>query len=238
MSPVKITESPSKADEKVKLFYHRPRNEKRFSQQQTALRFSPTAWSKFLFFRDAGETEIGGFGISPADDLLYIEDFLTVKEVVTSVSVSFDDSAVADFFETQVDLGRKPESFARIWLHTHPGNSPEPSGTDEATFERVFGKCDWAVMAILARGGPTYARLRFNIGPGGEILIPVEVDYSKAFAASSKEAWLEEYRANIRADDWCIVKAQSQSPAASPEDWPEDALEECEDSDIPWWWNY
>jgi proteasome lid subunit RPN8/RPN11 len=225
-------------DEKVKLFYHRPRNEIRFSQRQTALRFSPTAWAKFLFFRDVGETEIGGFGISSPEDLLYIEDFLTVKEVVTSVSVSFDDSAVADFFETQVDLGRKPESFARIWLHTHPGNSPEPSGTDEATFERVFGKCDWAVMAILARGGPAYARLRFNIGPGGEILVPVEVDYSKDFAASNPKVWLEEYRANIRADDWHIVKPPAPSETSTEEDWLTDPPEERDDSDLPWWWNY
>ena len=26
------------------------------------LRFSPTAWAKLLFLRDAGDTEIGGFG--------------------------------------------------------------------------------------------------------------------------------------------------------------------------------
>ena len=38
------------------------------------LRFSPTAWAKLLFLRDLGDTEVGGFGISAADDLLYVED--------------------------------------------------------------------------------------------------------------------------------------------------------------------
>jgi hypothetical protein len=30
-------------------------------------------------------------------------------------------------------------------------------------------------MFVLARGGKSYARLRFNVGPGGNIVIPVEV---------------------------------------------------------------
>ncbi len=85
------------------------------------LRFSPTAWAKLLHFRDRGQTEIGGFGISKPDDLLFVHDFLTVKQEVTVASVSFDDNAVADFFEDQVDAGRKPEQFGRIWLHIGVG---------------------------------------------------------------------------------------------------------------------
>ena len=145
------------------------------------LRFSPKAWAKLLFFRDRGESEIGGFGITKADDLLRIEEFCSVKQDATRASVCFDDLAVADFFEAQVDAGQKPEQFGRVWLHTHPGNSPQPSGTDEETFDRVFGRCQWAVMFILARSGQCYARLRFNTGPGGELVIPVEVDYRLPF---------------------------------------------------------
>ncbi len=166
------------------------------------LRLSPTAWAKLLYFRDHGESEIGGFGITSQDDLLRIEEFATVKQEATMASVSFDDEAVADFFETQVDAGRKPQQFARIWLHTHPGDSPQPSSVDEETFRRVFGKCDWAVMFVLARNGKTYARLRFNVGPGGEVVIPVEVDYACPFGSSDREAWKSEYKANIKADSW------------------------------------
>ena len=172
----------------------RPRNH---TGTGPVLRFTPTAWAKLLYFRDRKGTEIGGFGITSIDDPLLVEDFVTVKQDVTTASVAFDDEAVADYFEDQVDLGRRPEQFCRIWLHTHPGNSPQPSDTDEETFHRVFGQCQWAVMFILARGGKSYARLRFNVGPSGNAVIPVEIDYHSPFAGSDRDAWEAEYLANV-----------------------------------------
>jgi len=163
------------------------------------LKFSPYAWAKLLFFRDRGDTEIGGFGITPADDPLYVEDFITVKQSVTVAGVTFEDGAVGEFLDDQVDAGRQPAQVLRIWCHTHPGSSPEPSCVDEETFFRVFGSCDHAVMFILARGGRSYARLRFNVGPGGDVRIPVAVDYSQPFDASDFDAWGAEYKANVKA---------------------------------------
>ena len=170
-----------------------------------SLRFSPTAWAKLLFLRDFGDTEVGGFGISMADDLLYVENIELVRQVCTGVSVAFDDQAVADFFDRQVDQGRKPEQFGRVSAHTHPGNSPEPSVTDEETFARVFGRTEWAVMFILAHQGQSYARLRFHVGPGGDLDLPVRVDYSRPFAASDHAAWREEYLANVEIKQWPLV---------------------------------
>ena len=118
------------------------------------------------------------------------------------MSISLDDEAVADFFESQVDAGRKPEEFFRIWLHTHPGDSPQPSTTDEETFGRVFGRCDWAVMGVVAQNGRSYAKLRFNVGPGGEMLIPMAVDYSQSFGPADQDAWQKEYETNIKALAW------------------------------------
>ena len=164
------------------------------------LRFTPYAWAKLLFLRDAGPTEIGGFGITNAEDLLLIEDIVTITQTTSSVTVAFDDVAVADFFEQQVDQGRKPEQFARAWVHTHPGDSPMPSSTDEETFARVFGSCDWAIMFILAKGGKTYCRLRFNVGPGGEAVLPVEIDYRLSFPGSDTATWQAEYEQNVHED--------------------------------------
>jgi len=124
-----------------------------------------------------------------------------VKQVCTSVTVKFADESVADFFDEQVDLGRQPHECGRIWVHTHPGSSPTPSGTDEETFARCFGQSDWAVMFILAQGGQTYARLRFNVGPGGSLEIPVQVDFTQPFPAADLEAWDREYMENVTAPD-------------------------------------
>jgi len=186
--------------------------------QKPALRFSPTAWSKLLFMRDVTDNEVGGFGITEADDLLFVTDFTLVKQKVTAVSVSFDDESVANFFEDQVEAGRKPEQFARIWLHSHPGNSPEPSMTDEQTFARVFGSCDWSVMCIVAQDGGTYARLRFNAGPGGEVKIPVYVDYSYEFDAADFEVWKQQYLANVVEDTTFSLTGKSKSATGKQQD--------------------
>jgi hypothetical protein len=172
------------------------------------LRFSPTAWAKLVFLRDYGDTEVGGFGISAPDDLLYIEDVALVGQTCTGMSVAFDDASVADFFDGQVDQGRKIEQFARIWVHTHPGNCPRPSSTDEETFSRVFGRNDWSVMFILAQDGQSYARLHFGVGPGGSVIIPAAVDYSRPFSCSDYGAWEEEYLANVQALEPVLMEKQ------------------------------
>ncbi|WP_437192473.1 hypothetical protein [Planctomicrobium sp. SH527] len=170
----------------------RPRRKR--PQRRPTLRFSPTAWAKLLFLRDLGPTEVGGFGISAPDDLLFVHDVQLVRQRCTEVFVSFDDVAVADFFEDQIDLGR-------IWIHAHPGSSPEPSPTDYETFERVFGSCSWAVMFIISRSGNTFAELQWKAG-SASLPMTVEVDFSKPFAESDHTAWKEEYIANIHAESW------------------------------------
>ena len=131
------------------------------------------------------------------------------------MTVAFEDEAVADFFDRQVDRGLQPEQFARIWVHTHPGDCPEPSLTDERTFDRAFGKSNWAVMFILARGGRSYARLRFNVGPGGAMRMPTQVDYSRPFSGSDVVAWEAEYQANV------VDASAATLPLA---DWPDDGV--------------
>lgn len=173
-------------------------------QYEPVLTFSALAWLKLQFFCHSGPTEIGGFGVSAKEDLLYVEDFQTVRQEVTSVSVRFDDGAVADWFDRCVDQGIPPARCGRIWLHTHPGASVTPSSTDEDTFERVFGLCDWSVMFILGRTGNTYARLAFSAGPGGSFQLPVQVDWSSWPQVCETEAvqslceWQSEYEANIQ----------------------------------------
>lgn len=161
---------------------------------------------------------------------------MTVKQNVSVVSVDFDDEAVGNFFETQVDAGRRPEQFARIWCHTHPSDSPTPSQTDESTFGRVFGQSHWAVMFILAEGNRTHARLGFNVGPGGSILIPVEVEYGLEFASSDRGAWKEEYDANINPVTWTTTLGTEKEKGKGMfgcDDYcfPTDVIEQIEEMD-------
>jgi len=194
-----VKKLPTKKPLRNRRQLRRPRRKR--PQRRPTLRFSPTAWAKLLSLRDLGPTEVGGFGISAPVDLLFVQDIQLVQQHCTEVFVSFDDVAVADFFEDQIDLGRKPEEVGRIWIHTHPGCCPHPSPTDIETFDRVFGACDWAVMFIMARSGDIHAELSWR---AGSALLPmnVEVDFTLPFVGSDHTAWEEEYRATVQAENW------------------------------------
>jgi hypothetical protein len=175
------------------------------------LRFTPYAWAKLLYLRDLGPTEIGAYAISNEKDPLLVEDLTLVKQKCTAVSTDFDGDGIADYFDDQVALGRKPEQFARIWVHTHPWNSADPSNQDETTFVDSFSGPHWAVMAILAKGGDTYARLKFNYGPGGEIEIPMRVAFDCGFPAvdaGTVADWQAEYKSkvDVEHDRWKQTK--------------------------------
>lgn len=165
----------------------------------TGLRFAPYAWAKLLHMIHAGDVEVAGFGITKPDDFLLITDFQTVKQESTMASFEFDDIALADYVMDHAEQGRNPEEVTRIWIHTHPGDGCQPSGTDEATCKEVLGKCDWGVMAIVSRTHKGFARLVFNVGPGGEQEIPVSVDWSAIDGKTlDKAAWQAEYEANVK----------------------------------------
>ena len=140
---------------------------------------------------------MGAFGITRSDDLLLVEEVQLVQQRCTETYVAFDDVAVAEHFEQQVDLGRRPEQCGRIWIHTHPGQSAQPSHIDIETFQRVFGSCDWAVMFIISRSGETYAELSWQHGGPASIRLYVEVDYSHPFAASDNDSWEDEYHSLV-----------------------------------------
>ncbi len=123
-----------------------------------------------------------------------------MPQTCTTVTVKFDDTAVAEFFDDQVDQGRRPEQFGRIWIHTHPGSCPRPSAVDRRTFSRCFGRCDWAVMFILARDDSTSAELHWRQGPA-RLPLQVEIDYSQPFPAADFAAWEQEYRECVQEEE-------------------------------------
>jgi len=126
-----------------------------------------------------------------------VNDVVLLQQTCTDVTVAFDDAAVADFFDDQIDAGRRPENFGRIWIHTHPGHSAQPSQVDVETFARVFGCCDWAVMFILARNGATYGELKRS-GKSVAEKLSVGIDFRQEFTASNQAAWEQEYLQSVQ----------------------------------------
>ena len=139
--------------------------------------FSPSAWQKYILLRDMGGTEISAMAICfDPDEPLKINDLYVPEQTCSSAYTEFDDDALSELYEMygpQIDpdddtklTGLHPYQFSRIWLHTHPGQSAKPSGTDHTTFKERFGPPDWAVMFILARGGQTHCELKVRSESG------------------------------------------------------------------------
>ena len=163
------------------------------------LQFTPYAWSKLLYMRDKGHTEVGGFAITDPANALLVTDFKLVKQVCSSVSCDFEDIGVADHFDDMADACIHPENCGRIWVHTHPGNSATPSYTDHDTFTKCFGKCSWAIMFILAKGGAKFAQLRILNGAKVFLFdINIDITYEHEFLATDYSKWNEEYLANVK----------------------------------------
>lgn len=173
-----------------------------FNRQSCKLKCSPLAYLKWQFLAHAGPSEAAGLGLSAHHDPLYLQDILVIDQKATVSTVAFEDEAIADLFEKMTDQNIPPHRFGRIWLHSHPGGSARPSSVDEVTFRRVFGACDWAVMAIMSRTANTYARIQFGVGPGGSWEIPVVVDWQAWPSVSSLDShlvqWRQEYEQHVK----------------------------------------
>jgi hypothetical protein len=206
----------------------------------SALCFSASAWLQLQFLCHAGGTEIGAFGISHPENPFYIIGLGLIRQCCTAVTVAFDDGAVADFFDEQIDQGRSPEHFARIWIHTHPGDSAEPSGVDERTFEESFGRCDWAIMFILAKGGDTTCRLRLAANAGGarlavDRMLKVRVDWESLDTCPGLalvEDWWEQYDSLVeeQPDFWTYQATAASSRKRPPQGQDEQTMLDWFDS--------
>ena len=177
------------------------RRQRRSRGERPTIRFTPFAWSKLLFLRDCGGTEVGGFAISASNDLLLVEDVRLVKQQCTAASVQFSDAAAGDVFDNSTGNQSDDNNAGRIWIHTHPGDCARPSEADEDTFARCCSSVPWAVMFIIAANGDTYARLQFNIGPRCSRRLFVEVDYSKEFQQADFAGWKTEYDTKVQTID-------------------------------------
>jgi hypothetical protein len=165
------------------------------SENKATLVIRRRVWDKIIYLNSLSSCELAGFGISAKNKPLTIVDFVILKQTVTAATCKLDDMAIADFFEEQVDLGRQPNEFGRIWVHSHPGPfGPNPSLMDEETFQRAFGQCDWAVMLIVSKGGTYYARMSLRKSFNFDVFLKIKIDNNtKKTNQKDKQRWADEY---------------------------------------------
>jgi hypothetical protein len=215
------------------------------SVKNRTLCFTRYAWKKITHLNSLSTAEVGAFGISDANNLFLVEDIAVIKQEVTGASVSFDDEAIADYFLDQVELGRKPEQFARIWIHTHPSwftqinhrisrggigkVVPLPSALDETTFEQAFGKCNWAIMFIYGSGSSGYARLSLRKRKR-QIILSVTQGNGKIPTEADMKEWEQEFEQNVTEKVIPILQHFGVSPLTVQSEYPQ--LENMVDTDI------
>lgn len=155
------------------------------------LQFTPYAWSKLLYLRDKGNTEVSFFAVSRKESLDVVEDLFMPFQYGEWATTEFVEEKLPLFFDSMVDAGYHPEEFARIWCHTHPGTSASPSGKDESTFSSEFAGPNWAIMFIVGKEGATTCRLRYKCHPDLNHILPEgssqELSVQIAWGKNSKE---------------------------------------------------
>lgn len=184
--------------------------------------FTPYAWSKLLYMQAIGNTEVAGYCITGTTDPLLVTDFRLIKQQCSSATFDLDENDMAEYQESILDTGLTIWQVCRILAHTHPGNCPNPSQTDEENFRKVFTRPDWAIMLIIAENGAVYCRLKINTAPGVEKLLKVEIDFNQNFSASNHSEWEEEYNSKVTAEKFSTAATIGIDSLLA--DYPEDAV--------------
>lgn len=202
------------------------------------LRFTPGAWAKVIHMMGMSDNEVSGFGISDPEDLTRIIDFMLVKQEVSHAGVDPDEVGIAEYLDRQVELGRQPRECMRVWVHTHPAGIGTPSTTDWDTFREVFGRCDWSVMVVVPRGGATKGYLQYGGDFGGQIELPVTVNWYDSFEASDHDAWTKEYE-DLVTEYVAPVKVVRTTKAGKQivgihSVWSKGRVESCDTADVQW----
>ena len=177
-----------------------------------SLRFTPYAYAKLSFLRDYGDTEIAGFAMCQTDDPLLVTDFYMPHQDCTAVTVELDGASLLAYRAMCREQGLDEKHSFRIWVHTHPKISADPSSTDEDTFSELFDRTDWGIMAILSKTEDRYVRVRYGgDGPTANAELKWEIDYKADFPASDIEAWVAEYELAVTiVKDWSAPTKKSK----------------------------
>jgi proteasome lid subunit RPN8/RPN11 len=177
------------------------------------LRFTPNVWTQILHYRDSGDTEVAFKGITGTDDPLLVTDLGKIKQKCSVATFEFDEEDLQRFYEECEDKGLMPWQYQNVLIHTHPGSCPLPSYVDEANFDTNYSHCHWAVFFILAKEGQTYCRIRYNVGPGTEVLIDSEVDFKQPYDGTDFNEWSEDFKDKVTKQVYTYTSDLNKLPA-------------------------
>lgn len=159
---------------------------------QKQLKFTPYAWAKLMYLRNATDNEFGGFGITDDKDLLLVRDIAIIKQEVSSVSFELDPDAHHEYLLEMTEKGYTIDQCMRVWIHTHPGG-PTPSNTDWSNVEEVYSDVDWFVMFINGDSA-NYCSMFVNVkGMRVEQKLLTCIDWEKDCPAIVLDDWESEY---------------------------------------------
>ena len=132
---------------------------------------------------------MAGLCVTDPSDPFYITRFDVVEQDASAAYVKFRNAALLSYY---AKCGEEKVLQPRIWAHTHPSYSSEPSGTDEKTFREYFEHMEWSIMLIMAKQGSTYARLRLRTTNDMEYGLdgPIFMDQKLAVVFEELSDWI------------------------------------------------
>jgi hypothetical protein len=144
---------------------------------------------------------VGFYGITDLTDPLYVNDIIVVPQYVDPTLNAFTKAGIADHVDHYMDMDPMipPAHSTRIWLHTHPDFSSDPSFIDEEMFDEMKDNYDWSVMFILSTKGDYYCRMAHKmLDTVHEWLLPMAVDWENfsAIPEGMIEMWEDEHDIN------------------------------------------
>lgn len=123
--------------------------------------FSFEAVTQLRWFLQRTPNEVACWGVcDDPENPLRITRLAFPEQSNSTAYVEMDDISNVKLLARHASEGLQPFQCQRIWIHTHPGSSASPSGTDHSTLDRISENAPWFVMFIMAKGGQTTCKLR------------------------------------------------------------------------------
>ena len=120
---------------------------------------TPDTWCQLNYVQRAA---LRLSAITHPDDRLFVTDLWFPKQECTAAAVEFDDESIAE----EIDRLSDTHPMDRLPHLDPPRSESQPQWHRRRDLLQVLGHFDWAVMAILAKGGKSYARIKHDAPAG------------------------------------------------------------------------